>query len=48
LPHAGAAQADHPEHQDEHQDEHKGHQDHQARMAADFRRVMTDLANPAQ
>jgi Cu2+-exporting ATPase len=34
LQHAGAAQADHPEQQDE----HKGHQDHHAHMAADFRK----------
>ncbi len=34
LQHAGAGPADHPEHQDE----HKGHQNHHAHMAADFRK----------
>jgi len=41
LLHAGTGQADPPEpdlHKDGHQDEHKGHQDHHARMAADFRK----------
>jgi cation transport ATPase len=34
LRHAGADQADHPEHKDE----HKGHPNHHAHMAADFRK----------